>query len=41
MHQASLLASEQNPIDQVLAQFLEILNVNDVNAMNQSLEALS
>lgn len=41
MYQAAILASDKNPLDQVSACLMEILNVNDVQNVNLTLESLS
>ena len=41
MQQAAFLSGERNPIDECTACMLEILNVNDVNNVNLTLESLS
>jgi hypothetical protein len=41
MSQAALLSSELNPLDQFSAYVFEILNCNDYNSVNLTLETLS
>jgi hypothetical protein len=41
MQQASLLTNDLNPICQVAANLLEIVNINDIQNVNSTLEALS
>ncbi len=41
MNQAALLTGDHNPIDQVAANMLEILNINDITNVNLTLESLS
>jgi hypothetical protein len=41
MHQAAILSGENNWIDECLANFLEIINVNDISNINLILESIS
>jgi hypothetical protein len=41
MTQAALLTGDHNPIDQVTANMLEIVNINDITNVNLTLESLS
>jgi len=41
MQQAALLANELNPIDHVIANMLEIININDITNINLTLESIS
>jgi hypothetical protein len=41
MQQAALLANELNPIDQIAANMLEIVNINDITSVNLTLESIS
>ena len=40
-HQAAILASERNPIDQVCAHLIESLNINDATNANLTLESMA
>lgn len=41
MHQAAILSSEKNGIDECLAGFLEVLNVQDFQSVNLIMDSLS
>ena len=41
MHQSAILSGENNWIDECLANFLEILNVNDLPNINLIMESIS
>ena len=41
MYQAALLSGEKNKIDDCLANFLEVINVNDIQTANLILESIS
>lgn len=39
--QTALLSGEQNPIDKVAMNMLEIINLNDVQSVNLTLESMA
>lgn len=41
MHQSAILSGENNWIDECLANFLEIINVNDLPNINLIMESIS
>ena len=41
MQQAALLTGDHNPVDNVAAHFIEIVNINDITNVNLTLESLS
>ena len=41
MHQAAVLSGEKNIIDDCLSNFMEIVNVNDLQSVNLILESVA